>query len=245
MMRILRHEAGHAIDTAYRLRRRARWREIFGPASLPYPRALPRAARQPPLRAAPGRLVCAEPSHRGFRRDLRRVAEAQFRLAPHLCELAGLGEAARSWTRSWARWPTQTPHWCAAARADRAAAREPAHAGRALPRAAGAPAQLAQRGGRRTCCCACSRARPARRTSARAAQFLRAQPQVAARRRGSAIPASRPIHCTRCCASRSTAPITWICTCGARSAPPVPHARWLLGGLVRILGERERPQLNL
>jgi hypothetical protein len=37
MMRILRHEAGHAIDTAWRLRRRARWREIFGPASLPYP----------------------------------------------------------------------------------------------------------------------------------------------------------------------------------------------------------------
>jgi hypothetical protein len=36
-MRILRHEAGHAIDTAYRLRRRARWRETFGPAGLPYP----------------------------------------------------------------------------------------------------------------------------------------------------------------------------------------------------------------
>lgn len=37
LMRILRHEAGHAVDTAYRLRRRKRWREIFGPASLPYP----------------------------------------------------------------------------------------------------------------------------------------------------------------------------------------------------------------
>src|SRR5580698_3714350 len=36
-MRILRHEAGHALDNAYRLRRRKRWREIFGPASLPYP----------------------------------------------------------------------------------------------------------------------------------------------------------------------------------------------------------------
>ena len=24
-----------------------------------------------------------------------------------------------------------------------------------------------------------------------------------------------------------------------------PHARWLLGGLVRIFGEQERPQLNL
>src|SRR6201998_3233564 len=36
-MRILRHEAGHAVDNAYRLRRRRRWREVFGPASLPYP----------------------------------------------------------------------------------------------------------------------------------------------------------------------------------------------------------------
>jgi hypothetical protein len=37
LMRIMRHEAGHALDTAYRLRRRKAWREVFGPASLPYP----------------------------------------------------------------------------------------------------------------------------------------------------------------------------------------------------------------
>jgi Putative zinc-binding metallo-peptidase len=36
MMRILRHEAGHAIDSAFRLRRRAHWRALFGPASTPY-----------------------------------------------------------------------------------------------------------------------------------------------------------------------------------------------------------------
>ena len=36
-LRILRHEAGHAIDTAYRLRRRADWRARFGYASTPYP----------------------------------------------------------------------------------------------------------------------------------------------------------------------------------------------------------------
>jgi hypothetical protein len=36
LMRILRHEAGHAIDTAYRWRRRAQWRALFGPASRPY-----------------------------------------------------------------------------------------------------------------------------------------------------------------------------------------------------------------
>jgi hypothetical protein len=37
LMRILRHEAGHAVDSAYRLRRLKTWREAFGPASLPYP----------------------------------------------------------------------------------------------------------------------------------------------------------------------------------------------------------------
>ena len=36
-MRILRHEAGHAIDTAYRLRRRRAFRDVFGPISQPYP----------------------------------------------------------------------------------------------------------------------------------------------------------------------------------------------------------------
>lgn len=36
-MKILRHEAGHAIDTAYRLRRRKSYRETFGRVSVPYP----------------------------------------------------------------------------------------------------------------------------------------------------------------------------------------------------------------
>jgi Putative zinc-binding metallo-peptidase len=36
-LRILRHETGHAIDNAYRLRRRADWRRVFGRASDPYP----------------------------------------------------------------------------------------------------------------------------------------------------------------------------------------------------------------
>lgn len=36
-MRILRHEAGHAIDTAFRLHRRKEWRELFGSFTTPYP----------------------------------------------------------------------------------------------------------------------------------------------------------------------------------------------------------------
>ncbi|MEM7625843.1 MAG: putative zinc-binding metallopeptidase [Planctomycetota bacterium] len=38
-LRILRHEAGHCIDTAYRLHRRKRWRELFGSFAEPYPDA--------------------------------------------------------------------------------------------------------------------------------------------------------------------------------------------------------------
>jgi hypothetical protein len=37
-MRILRHEAGHAIDSAYRLHFKKRWRQVFGLYSRPYPR---------------------------------------------------------------------------------------------------------------------------------------------------------------------------------------------------------------
>jgi len=36
-LRILRHEAGHAVDNAYRLRRRRQRRELFGSPSEPYP----------------------------------------------------------------------------------------------------------------------------------------------------------------------------------------------------------------
>lgn len=36
-LRLLRHEAGHAISTAYQLHRRPRWRETFGPIGTPYP----------------------------------------------------------------------------------------------------------------------------------------------------------------------------------------------------------------
>jgi hypothetical protein len=38
-MRLLRHEAGHAIDTAFQLSRRREWREAFGRRSEPYRRS--------------------------------------------------------------------------------------------------------------------------------------------------------------------------------------------------------------
>lgn len=36
-MQLLRHEAGHSFETAYRLARRNSWRKLFGRASRPYP----------------------------------------------------------------------------------------------------------------------------------------------------------------------------------------------------------------
>ena len=36
-MRLLRHEAGHVISTAFRLHRRRPWREVFGPVGKKYP----------------------------------------------------------------------------------------------------------------------------------------------------------------------------------------------------------------
>lgn len=46
-MRILRHEVGHAIDNAYRLHRRASWRDHFGPFGEPYRSTYrPRGRRQ-------------------------------------------------------------------------------------------------------------------------------------------------------------------------------------------------------
>lgn len=35
-MQLIRHETGHALNYAFRLYRRSRWRELFGPISLPY-----------------------------------------------------------------------------------------------------------------------------------------------------------------------------------------------------------------
>ena len=64
------------------------------PPRCPYPRPLQGAPRQPPLRASPGRVVRAGASDRGFRRDLRGLAEAELGLAQQLCRLAGVPQAA-------------------------------------------------------------------------------------------------------------------------------------------------------
>ena len=88
LMRILRHEAGHALDSAYRLRRRRRWREVFGPASLPYPDR---------YRARPG-----------SRRYVHHLGEwyAQAHPTEDFAETFAVWLKPRSdWRRTYAAWP--------------------------------------------------------------------------------------------------------------------------------------------
>ncbi len=88
LLRILRHEAGHALDNAYRLRRRRRWREVFGAASRPYP------AR---YRARPG-----------SRRYVHHLGEwyAQAHPTEDFAETFAVWLAPRSgWRKSYADWP--------------------------------------------------------------------------------------------------------------------------------------------
>src|SRR5690606_22025626 len=62
-LRILRHEAGHAIDNAYRLHRRKRWRELFGSFSEPYPDAYrPRPASRKYVQHLNGWYAQAHPA---------------------------------------------------------------------------------------------------------------------------------------------------------------------------------------
>ena len=96
-LRILRHEAGHVVDNAYRLRRKRQRQALFGRSSLPYPEFYtPKPyARASCCTSTRGR---AEPPRRGLRRNLRGVADARLGLEAALRGLAG-AEEARAWTR--------------------------------------------------------------------------------------------------------------------------------------------------
>ena len=81
-MRYLRHEAGTRSTTRSALYDRADWRrDSSARYSQPVSRALSRRSILARVRAPHPRLVCAEASRRGFRRDVRGVAHAGPRLA--------------------------------------------------------------------------------------------------------------------------------------------------------------------
>jgi len=241
MLRILRHEVGHAIDTAYRLRRRARWREVFGPASLRYPSS---------YRARPG-----------SRRFVQHLGDwyAQAHPTEDFAETFAVWLKPNSdWRRTYASWPA----WEKLQFVDelmREVASQPA-----LVRSRAYIEPLS--GNRRTLAqhyreklarqldwrseeadallLRVFERRPARRGATRAATFLRA------RRRELLEGAQQLVdhdHYTlhqvlRLAIERSDTMQLYL-RGSERNA--LPHARWLLGSLTRLLGERERPHLNL
>ena len=92
-LRILRHEAGHAIDNAYQLQRRPTRRRLFGDPKIEYPGVLHAEAVQQELRPAPRPLVRAEPSRRRLRRNVRRLARPAVDVGDALRRLAGAAQA--------------------------------------------------------------------------------------------------------------------------------------------------------
>ena len=77
----LRHEAGHAFNYAYRLYRTPRVARPVRAVQPPLPRRLPAGAVLAAVRAPHRRLVRAEASRRGLRRDLRGLADAALAVA--------------------------------------------------------------------------------------------------------------------------------------------------------------------
>ena len=89
-MKLIRHEAAHAYSYAYQLPRKKKWQQTFGQTSRRGNAGFLSAAPvQPQLRRASRRLVCAEPSGRRFRGDVRGLAHARARLAQALRWLEG------------------------------------------------------------------------------------------------------------------------------------------------------------
>ena len=91
-LQILRHEVGHAIDNAYRLRRRPTRRRLFGAPATPYPEYyLPnltvRASFNISIAGTP------EPPGRRFRRNVRRVARSPVDVVHALRRLARAAKA--------------------------------------------------------------------------------------------------------------------------------------------------------
>ncbi len=241
MMRILRHEVGHAIDTAYRLRRRARWREVFGPASLPYPKS---------YRARPG--------SRSFVRHLGEWY-AQSHPTEDFAETFAVWLKPNSdWRRTYASWPA----WEKLRLVDEM-----------MRDIAGQPPLVRNRGfveplttNRRTLAAHYREKiarqqdwrseaidgmllrvfakRPARRGVMRAAAFLRASKRelLARSAQYGGIDEYTLHHALRMAIEGSDNMQLYL-RGSQRNA--MPHARWLLARLVRLLDEQERPRLNL
>jgi hypothetical protein len=239
MLRILRHEVGHAIDTAYRLRRKARWRELFGPASLRYPEV---------YRARPG-----------SRRYVQHLGDwyAQAHPTEDFAETFAVWLKPNSdWRRSYASWPA----WEKLSYVDelmRELAQQPA--------AVTSRAHIEPLGKNRRTLAEhyreklarqidwCSEAtdtlllrvftrRPPRPGLARAASFLRAHRRVLLDGSRQAADAYNLQQVLRIAIER--ADTLGLHLRGAQR-DALPHARWLLASMARLFDDRLRPEVNL
>jgi hypothetical protein len=86
-LKLMRHEAGHALDTAHGLHRRRAWRERFGPAGMPY-----RSSYRP------------KPPSRRFVRNLEH-GYAQSHPLEDFAETFAVWLGSRGWRRAYRGWP--------------------------------------------------------------------------------------------------------------------------------------------
>ena len=133
------------------------------------------AARQPPLCAAPGRVVRAVASLRGFRGDLRRVAQAEFLVAPHVCAVARVPQT-RIRRRTAGRACATSARRCAIAKSSSRCATTRARSRITIAASSSATACIAARSPI-TCSSACSRRERPNAHARRASTFLRAHAQ--------------------------------------------------------------------
>jgi hypothetical protein len=239
MLRILRHEVGHAIDTAYRLRRRARWRELFGPASLRYPEV---------YRARPG-----------SRRYVQHLGHwyAQAHPTEDFAETFAVWLKPNSdWRRSYASWPA----WEKLSYVDelmRELAEQPAavtsrahieplgenrrtlaeHYREKLARQIDWASEATD-----TLLLRVFTRRPPRPGLARAGSFLRARRRELLDGSRQAADAYNLEQVLRIAIERADE--LGLHLRGAQR-DALPHARWLLASMARLFGDRLRPEVNL
>lgn len=239
LMRILRHETGHALDTAYRLRERKDWREVFGSPHERYPQDYrPRPAS---------------------RRHVLHLGHwyAQSHPTEDFAETFAVWLKPNSdWRRSYASWPA----WEKLRYVDELMRQLSTEPPRVTSRAHIEPLGKNQRTlaehyreklARQTDWCSEASdtlllrvftRRPPRAGLTRAATFLRARRRELLAGSQGAAEAYNLQQVLRIAIERADNMGLYL---RGSQRDAMPHARWLLGSMARLFGERERPQLNL
>ena len=97
-MKILRHEAGHAIDNAYRLQRRRKRQKLFGRTSVPYPEYYaPRPYSKSSCSTSTSWYAQSHPAE-DFAETFAVWLTPDSRVARALRRLAGAARSSSTWT---------------------------------------------------------------------------------------------------------------------------------------------------